>query len=372
MIKGLKVGFVLFCAILWIVACSNTPTSRRDVPVVNGVVHTVQEGDTINAIAKTYEISSQLLIRRNNLHEGDVLRPGTRLFIPGAKEIRVVKIKETDSIIREERDGLLPKIGPGETLSAIAKAYKVPLNELQRVNNLPDPSKIYVNQEVWIPRAKEVKDIDIPKVEIATNSPSKPPYNDPRVVEKIVPTPSPTRKSMIKSASDAIASSASPNTQTAPTPTPVEFPRKIKEYGPVKFQWPLKTVFKVVRGYSPSPGQNFNPGIDLGTDLGAEVCASADGEVLMAGNVTDSLGTTGLGNYIILYHGDHNNKELYSVYAHNSQHLVKVGDKVKRGQVIAKVGNSGRTSVAVGGVLHFEIREQTEHINPSTVLPPLN
>lgn len=376
MIKGLKVVIVVFVA-GWMFACSSAQHSNRNVPVVNGVVHIVQKGDTINAIAKTYEVSPQLLVRRNNLREGDTLVPGTRLFVPGATEVRVVKVKETDSLIREERDGLLHKVGQGETLIAIANTYNVSLDELQRANNLPDPSKIYLNQELWIPRAKEVKDVDVPKAVVLSGDPVKQEKKPSRIGSKSKVSSSPESKNTAQAAiqsstasSETKANSQSVESATADQP-PVDFPRKVKEFGSVKFQWPLKESFKFLRGFSKTAG-NLNPGIDLGANIGTDVCAAADGETLMAGGVTDTLGMR-LGNYIIIYHGDHNKKEIYSLYAHNSQNLVKVGDKVKRGQPIAKVGKTGRMNEEIeGGILHFEVREQTDSIDPLTVLPPLN
>ena len=374
MTKGLKAGLIFLLAACWLASCTTTPnSSRRDVPVVNGVVHTVQDGETVDAIAKTYEISSQLLVRRNNLREGDVLQSGTRLFIPGAEEIKTVKIEESDNTIREERDGLFHRVGSGETLIAIAKAYDLSVVELQRVNNIRDVSKIYINQELWIPRAKEVKDVEITPVTIVSNDPTGKTYNDPRVEEKAEPTPTPTKTQTAQSSLTKTESNkkTQETKSPTPTPTPVEFPRKVKEFGPAKFQWPIKGSFKVLRVYNKKAGSNFNPGIDLGADIGTEVSAAAEGTVAIVGSANAPLGT-GFGNYIIISHGERNNKELYTVYAHNSQNLVQVGDTVKRGQTIAKVGHTGRTSVAEGGVLHFEIREQTDHIDPLVVLPPLD
>lgn len=374
--KGLKVAAIIV-AIGWMISCSTPSTSKRNVPAVNGVIHVVHEGETVNAIAKTYEMSPQLLVRRNNLREGDTLKPGTRLFIPGASELRVVKVKESDPMIREARDGLLHKVGPGETLIAIANAYNVSMAELQRVNNLPDPSKIYPNQEIWIPRGKEVKDVEVPKVAVISPESIKQEKKETRTSTKAKSTTTAEKNSIAQanipsSTSTANTSASSTSVKNASsTAESVEFPRKIKELGSIKMQWPLKDTFTFLRGFSKASG-NLNPGVDLGAAVGSDVCAAADGEVIMVGGVSDVLGR-GLGNHIILYHGDRENKEIYTLYAHNSQNLVKSGEKVKRGQLIAKVGNTGHTANGEGGggLLHFEVREQTESIDPLTVLPPL-
>jgi lipoprotein NlpD len=370
MIRGLKILIVLMAVVLGLHACTTMQTSRLDVPVVDGVMHTVHEGETVNAIAKTYEVSSQLLIRRNNLREGDVLDSGARLFIPGSSEVKDVQTVEADTVIREERDGLFHTVGIGETLIAIAAAYDIQMEEIQRVNNIHDPSRIYLGQELWIPRAKEVKDVEIAPVTVVSAEPVKQPKKDPRVNHKTNVKPQTTESAKPNKTTD----SSKPDKTITPTPTPVDFPRKVKQFGDKKYQWPIKDSFKVLRGYnisSSNASSRLNHGIDLGVDIGTEVCAAADGEILLVGGISDSLGATGLGNHIIIDHGERNKKEIYTLYAHNSQNLVKSGQKVKRGQVIAKVGNTGHVSQSAGGVLHFEVREQSESINPLNVLPPL-
>ncbi|MGC9327852.1 MAG: LysM peptidoglycan-binding domain-containing M23 family metallopeptidase [Candidatus Hinthialibacter sp.] len=368
--KGLTVYLLLIILISGVTACM-TPGGKRDVPVVDGVIHEVHEGETINAIAKTYEISPQLLIRRNNLREEDSLETGMRLFVPGAHEIRSVKLVEADPVIWEQKDGLFHRVGEGETLIAIANAYGLTIQELQRVNNLPDPSRIFVNQELWIPRAKEVKDIEVKRVKVVSAKETPQPEPQTSVSQKESTRPaSPSSKTKTITSEPASKQVEKTEVEAAPEPDPVDFPRKVKEFGPVRFQWPLKDSFKFLRGFSKSPS-NLNPGIDLGAEIGTDVCAAADGEVLMVGGVTDTLGMR-LGNHIIIYHGERNSKEIYTLYAHNSQNLVKIGDKVKRGQPIAKVGNTGRISGTDGGVLHFEIREQIDSIDPLMVLPPLD
>ena len=149
----------------------------------------------------------------------------------------------------------------------------------------------------------------------------------------------------------------------------VEFPREVTTVGAERFQWPIKGQFTVLRPYSKSAG-NLNLGIDLGAEIGTPVCAAADGEVQLVGTPVDDLGSS-FGNYIILYHGLRDKKGLRTVYAHNSENMVKAGQKVKRGDQIGKVGNTGLPFKKDGGILHFRIMELDTNIDPVTVLPPL-
>lgn len=425
--KGLRplLG-VVFVAFLMTSCSGNLFTSRRDVPVMDGVIHTVNRGETVTAIARAYQISPQLLMRRNNLRETDTIYPGMQLFVPGATEMKVVR---AEAVQREEIDGLYHTVQPGETLIGIARAYSmygVTLNELQRVNNIPDASKIYVGQRLWIPRGMEVKDVDLPRVAIVSAAPLTVDYkDDPRVENIVVPKPTPTpvvketQKTIAKQdepikVTDLVAASQTTKTadstqkpvdsrqkpvKTIESPVVVKqpadeqpiieeskeepaskpavqgesvtFPREVTTIGDARFQWPLKGNFKVLREFNSSFNDfNFNPGIDLGADIGTEVYAAADGVVHLVGGVTDGLGSS-LGNHIIIYHGERDNKGIRTLYAHNSQNLVQQGQKVKRGEPIAKVGNTGRPSVSNGGVLHFEIRELHKPLDPRQMLPPL-
>lgn len=109
-------------------------------------------------------------------------------------------------------------------------------------------------------------------------------------------------------------------------------------------------------GYRQNPitsrGSEFHNGIDFGAPYGTEVLATADGSVIFAG------WNSGYGKMVIISHGN----GLTTLYAHNSKILVKKGDKVKRGQVISKVGNTGRST---GPHLHYEIKLNGKRVNPN-------
>jgi lipoprotein NlpD len=84
--------------------------------------------------------------------------------------------------------------------------------------------------------------------------------------------------------------------------------------------------------------------------------AAAAGSVVYSGS-----GLLGYGNLVIIKH----NEQYLSAYAHNKRLLVKEGQKVKAGQVIAEIGSSGTDKVK----LHFEIRRQGKPVNPIKYLP---
>ena len=100
-------------------------------------------------------------------------------------------------------------------------------------------------------------------------------------------------------------------------------------------------------------------GVDIAAPIGEPVMASASGQVVFSG------WTTELGNLVIIYHGN----EYFTYYGHNELILVKVYDKVKRGDVISTSGNSGISS---GPHLHFEIWKDGEPVDPLLYFPDLN
>jgi murein DD-endopeptidase MepM/ murein hydrolase activator NlpD len=106
----------------------------------------------------------------------------------------------------------------------------------------------------------------------------------------------------------------------------------------------------VTSGFGPRGG-GFHDGIDIAAPVGAPVHAAADGEVAYSSTLP------GYGNVIILRHG----RGYATVYAHNQRHHVKNGQKVRRGQLIAEVGRTGRTT---GPNLHFEVLRNNQRVNP--------
>jgi murein DD-endopeptidase MepM/ murein hydrolase activator NlpD len=91
----------------------------------------------------------------------------------------------------------------------------------------------------------------------------------------------------------------------------------------------------------------WHEGLDFPTPVNSPVLAAADGEVVRVDNVSDSFA----GKHIVIHHGG----GMHSRYLHNTTNLVKVGDKVKRGQEIAKAGTTG-TSGAGAPHVHFDLK----------------
>jgi murein DD-endopeptidase MepM/ murein hydrolase activator NlpD len=125
-------------------------------------------------------------------------------------------------------------------------------------------------------------------------------------------------------------------------------------------QWPTSGEISSYYGWRKSPfggrSESFHDGIDIANDSGTEVCAAADGQVVFAG------WQPVYGRTILIEHGH----GFATKYAHNSALLVEEGDRVKKGQVIARMGTTGRST---GPHLHFSIMKWDQTLDPLIYLP---
>ncbi len=190
----------------------------------------------------------------------------------------------------------------GDTLYSIAKSYSVSLNDLKKANRIKDATKLSLGRKLYLPRGKE-----------RTTSSRK----------------SISKKSAVRKSSPSKARGS--------------------------LSWPL-TRFKVSSRFG-IRGSKKHDGIDLSAPRGTPILAAASGRVIFAG-----WGPSGYGNIVIVKASG----GLITVYAHNEKNLVKKGQKVKRGDRVATVGNSGRVT---GYHLHFEVRVNRKPVDPQKYLP---
>jgi murein DD-endopeptidase MepM/ murein hydrolase activator NlpD len=221
---------------------------------------------------------------------------------------------ESFDYYHKRSDGIYHPVKKGQTLYAIAKAYGMSVRELQEINGIRDPSDMDVGHHLWIPDADRLVYV-APTVE-----------STPGVSKRSAPK---KKKSVTKK--KTIAKSKTATTKR-------------------RLMWPVKGGTLTSR-FGTRNGKNHH-GIDIGARRGTPIRAANGGKVEFSG-----WGPTGYGLMIIIKHPGN----LTTVYAHNSRNLVKEGSKVKRGQMIARVGKTGRAS---GPHVHFEVRNDTHAKNP--------
>ena len=157
------------------------------------------------------------------------------------------------------------------------------------------------------------------------------------------------REAARKAAEEAAKNQTSAGEVTPPVP---EEP----SYNGGAFMWPCPSSTRVTSDYgtrlSPTAGASSNhKGLDIGAAFGSAIVAAADGTVAYAGY------NSGMGNYVMLSHGD----GLYTVYGHCSALLVSTGDTVGAGQTIAQVGSTG---ISTGNHLHFGVSKDGAYVSP--------
>ena len=120
----------------------------------------------------------------------------------------------------------------------------------------------------------------------------------------------------------------------------------------IAWRWP--TAGEVVRPFDAAATRR---GLGIGGEVGQPVVATADGQVVYSGTAL-----IGYGELIIIQHSG----ALLSAYGHNRRRLVEEGARVQAGQPIAELGLNDRDQP----MLHFEIRQDGQPVDPRRFLPP--
>lgn len=122
------------------------------------------------------------------------------------------------------------------------------------------------------------------------------------------------------------------------------------------FDWPVDKA-RLTRGFLPNARPRPHLGLDLAAAKGTPIFAALGGHVIYAGS-----GFRGYGRFVIIEHND----EWATFYGHLDKILIKQGQTIKQGELIGKMGRTGR---ATGTHLHFELRKDRKAIDPIAFLP---
>lgn len=268
----------------------------------------VVKGDTLYSIAFRYGLDYRSLAKDNGIEPPYNIAVG-----------QVIKLNLKTS------QAPTYTVKKGDTLYSIAKANGQSVDFLAGVNNLSRPYTLKVGQVLYLARVDSTSTAN-------------------RAQSAVVPVAGQSTQS---------AQPKPAATAAAPAPAkPVVVSGKTRTVSGIKWMWP--TQGKVIENFSLA--EQGNKGIDISGTQGQQILAAADGQVVYAGNAL-----RGYGNLIIINHDN----EFLSAYAHNDALLVTEGQKVVRGQQIARMGSTDAKSVR----LHFEIRYRGQSVNPVNYLP---
>jgi murein DD-endopeptidase MepM/ murein hydrolase activator NlpD len=333
---------------------------RRDLPGFDprnprgrAGIHTVARGETVYGIARQYQVPLRAVIDANDLEPPYVLRIGQRLRVPVPRRHVVQK---------------------GDTLYGISRAYGVDLHELPRINRLAPPYTIKPQQLLIVPGASgSPADGSSTAVASASDEPESGPKTSAR-------TGSPPTDSSGSSEDQDTASTgqddggqetrtadSGANLDAAPSardsdatqqasvspPDPKEIPKPAPRAAG-HFLWPVKG--DILARFGPQDDGLHNDGINIAAARGTTIKAAENGVVAYVGNEL-----RGFGNLLLIKHAD----DWITAYAHADRILVARGDKVRRGESIARVGTTGGVSRPQ---LHFEVRQGSRAVDPLKVL----
>ncbi len=262
-----------------------------------------------------------------------------------AREL-VMPVKPRGRPLRPVRAAGSVIVRPGDTVYGIARRTGVSLERLVRLNGLKPPYLLHPGDRLKLParqrhrvrRGETLYRIadryDVPVRELAAVNGLKPPYVIRPGQELVIPT----------GRGEAMAVAGAGH---LPSPPPSSG----------GFGWPV--IGRIIATFGPKPGGLRNDGINIAAPRGAPVRATDSGVVAYAGD-----GIRAFGKLILIRHGN----GWVSAYAHNDEMLVRRGDIVRRGQIIARVGQTGLVD---SPQLHFELRRGKRPVDPLRHLPPL-
>lgn len=293
--------------------------------------HLVQRGDTLYSIARQYSQDPKNIIIWNQIENPNSIAPGQRIRVgpPGAAtasggNAAVAEVKPVVPLGSVEARPLGTEPSPPATPAAPASGAA----SAGSIKQEPRGGRQPYSEQAW----------------------AKARAGDDKPAGSAVAPPSATEAKPAARPEEAKPAAADAKPDAKPEAKPDAKPESRPADGALDWSWP--TGGKVVAGFNDSTSK----GIDIHGRLGDPVHAAAPGKVLYAGQ-----DLRGYGKLVVVKHSN----QYLSVYAHNSEILVKEGQTVSKGQKIAELGKSD----AQEPKLHFEIRRQGRPVDPLQYLP---
>ena len=304
-------------------------------PAQNGTV-TVRPGQTMYSLARANDLSVSQLARANNIRAPYTLAVGQRLTVPGTSNpvsprptvvVANAPAPRAQVQSRSQSNGV-HVVRRGETLYSLGRAYEMRPHKIAAYNGLSMNSGLSIGQRVQIPGG-------------GAQSP----------VANSAPAPLPQQRLAVRTP-DYLDQAEPVARQRAPVmqqETQIEQPDNGSG-----FRWPVRG--RVISKFGTKPNNTRNEGINIAVPEGTGVRAAEAGVVAYAGNELK-----GYGELVLIRHQN----GWVTAYAHNSELMVKRGDAVRRGDVIARAGKTGSVKTPQ---VHFEVRQGATAVDPMKYL----
>ncbi|RTE92542.1 LysM peptidoglycan-binding domain-containing M23 family metallopeptidase [Bradyrhizobium sp. LVM 105] len=312
----------------------------------------VGTSDTLEVLAKRYHVTPQAILAANGYKGPRALSPGQQLIIPHPATAAAPAPAPTPVAAAPAAKPVAVMAAPpsthfvnrGDTLASIARKNHISSADLARANGLDPSAKLKLGAKLTVPGAKTAAAAAPVAAAPVTAAPVA------GTLQPVAAAPAPATK--MAAAGAPVQSARLAQATTNVEEKPAEAPAKAAETTSAlpTFRWPVRG--KVVTSYGAKTNGKSNDGINLAVPEGTPVKAAEDGVVAYSGNELK-----GYGNLVLVRHSN----GYVTAYAHASELLVKRGDTIKRGQVIAKSGQSGEVA---SPQLHFEIRKGSSPVDP--------
>ncbi len=302
----------------------------------------VAQGETAGLLATRYGVPADALLRANGYNVASQVQPGARLVIP------VYRASAAPAVAAHAPSGSTKAAAAAAPTakSAVAKA-SAPTKPLRKTEAEPAKAKLADSK----PGAKAAPEKALAKAD---------PHSAAATPARAVKTERIARAAPAEAEANAPATPVETanarkvdSTATASIPPANDVKAVAADDGRPEFRWPARG--RIIQGFS----TGGNDGINIAVPEGTQVKAAEGGVVAYAGNELK-----GYGNLVLIRHPN----GFVSAYAHNGEIDVKRGDQVKRGQTIAKSGQSGNVG---SPQLHFELRKGSTPVDPTRYLAGL-
>jgi murein DD-endopeptidase MepM/ murein hydrolase activator NlpD len=363
-----------------------TAAILKSAPIAAGATIDVATGDTLYGLAKKHSVPVNELMTVNNLTT-PTIKPGQKLVLPASRSIarapgpqkpiqraepvRVAALPQstqpslTASVAAPAPLAAAPvptnwegshTVKPGDSLYGIARANRTTIAQLQQVNGITDPAKVKPGTILKVPGSATSAALGGPAPAVTSKVAGAVASTEtPRIIQSatkpVIINSAPVEAPQQVAAVDPVEPATALESQAAPKSKGTEVANAAGgATAGQKFRWPVKG--RVIANYGPRSDSTHNDGVNIAVPMNTEVHAAETGIVAYAGSELK-----GYGNLILLRHDN----GWVTAYAHNEEILVKRGDKVKRGQAIAKAGKTGTVDQPQ---VHFEIRQGQKPIDP--------
>lgn len=333
-------------------------TSQGGTPIV------MAQGESVKVLSDRYGVPAEALVRTNGFSSAAQITPGTRLVIP-VYSVNASRTAQTAPAPARAVEPAKPQVAAREP----APAREAPQARHETLKLVKGPQPVARTAQREEPKAEAKKTAQLAKAAlvertkvarakveaepapVAAKPKAAPPVKQAVVREEIKPAPKVAREEKPVREEKVATREEKKSVDPAPTASlPPATPAKTADSSAPEFRWPARG--RVIQGFK----AGGNDGINIAVPEGTAVKAAEDGVVAYAGSELK-----GYGNLVLVRHPN----GFVSAYANNGSLDVKRGDTVKRGQTIAKSGQSGNVS---SPQLHFELRKGAQPVDPATYL----